>query len=77
MKVQKIKFDPMAPIESGRRYTAAQVALILGIACGTLANLRCENRGPSFIKAAGKIQYLGEDIINYLEDRKTITRNVA
>ncbi len=41
--------------------TAADVSGLYGIAPGSLANLRCQKRGPKFFKIGRKVLYRPED----------------
>ena len=45
-----------------------EVAKILKVTVGTLANYRCDGTGPRFIKG-GRIQYRKRDVLAYLESR--------
>jgi hypothetical protein len=45
--------------------TATDVAALYGIAPGSLANLRCQKRGPKFFKIGRKVVYRPEDCDAY------------
>ena len=48
-------------------YTPAETAMILGIACKTLAMYRLEGRGPR-VTQMGRPRYRGSDLLAYIEE---------
>lgn len=51
--------------------TAKEAALILGIALGTLYNMRQRRQGPPFSKIGGKIVYRERDVLRYIAKHTT------
>lgn len=47
--------------------TAADTARVLGISAGTLAAMRCQGRGPAYVKVGRLVKYDPADVRAYVE----------
>jgi hypothetical protein len=56
--------------------TDAQLAVRWQLSRGTLANQRCQGRGPAYLKLAGRVRYRRSDIEAY-EQAGLVTRKPA
>ncbi|OBB18546.1 hypothetical protein A5761_08665 [Mycolicibacterium setense] len=56
----------LAPEELPPVATAAQVATIVQTTVDALAQDRYRRRGIPYVKIAGRVRYLREDVLNYL-----------
>lgn len=50
-------------------YLPAALADELGVAVSTLANWRSANKGPKFVRIAGRIHYMRSDVDQWLQDQ--------
>lgn len=48
------------------RLTTKEAAIYLGVAVNTLARMRSQNRGPSYIRVGRSIYYTMDQLNNYL-----------
>jgi len=64
----KNELRALSPRDALERYP------VLGCA-GTLANLRCQKRGPKFFKVGRKVAYRPEDIEAFLFKNPVLTRD--
>jgi predicted DNA-binding transcriptional regulator AlpA len=58
--------------KSQKWLTDHQVVEKTGIPRQTLANLRCQGKGPIFYKIGRSIRYKEQDIENYMESHRVI-----
>lgn len=56
--------------------TTLETAATLGLTPKTLANMRCQGKGPCFHKIGGKVWYRGQDILSYQRRRRYIASGV-
>ena len=42
----------------------------IGLAPQTLRNLRCQGKGPAYVKIGRAVRYFEEDLVAYLEKRR-------
>ncbi|MED5815731.1 DNA-binding protein [Mycolicibacterium sp. 050232] len=56
----------LAPEELPPVATAAQVATVVQTTVDALAQDRYRRRGIPYVKIAGRVRYLREDVLNYL-----------
>ena len=56
----------IAPAELPPVATAAQVATVVQTTVDALAQDRYRRRGIPYVKIAGRVRYLREDVLNYL-----------
>jgi predicted DNA-binding transcriptional regulator AlpA len=61
---------------SDRLLRPADVAERIGIPVGTLANWRCDGRGPRYLKVGRHVRYRAADLETWL-DRQTVKRRSA
>lgn len=66
-KQDNVGVDPLA------MYDEHNVAVILGVAEGTLRNWRNKNVGPVFRKFVGSVRYRGSDLIAYIDQSAVAT----
>ena len=52
-----------------------EVSKITGIGRQTLANWRCQQKGPRYIKSGRLVRYALQDILAYMEARKIGTQD--
>ena len=52
-----------------------EVSRITGIGRQTLANWRCQQRGPRYVKSGRLVRYAMNDILAYMEARKVGTQD--
>lgn len=55
-----VKQDTHSPVE---------VAEVIGVTVGTLAAWRCRNKGPKFVRIAGRIRYPKTEVQEWLEEQ--------
>ena len=48
-------------------YKPAELAEELGVKVGTLANWRNSNKGPKFVRIAGRIHYMRTDVQEWIQ----------
>ena len=56
--------------DNGTLYPAGDPALKILGSPQTLANWRCEGRGPAFIKLGGRVAYRGDDLNRWIEGQR-------
>jgi len=71
----------LPPITSSTLLTTREAARRLGLAPGSLANLRSRGQGPIYVrlkgrgtKGRGAIRYLESDLVRYIEQCRTEQR---
>lgn len=57
----------------GRLLRPVDVATRIGVPVGTLANWRCDGRGPRYLKVGRHVRYRVEDLEAWL-DRQVVRR---
>ena len=57
----------MRPFEDETFYRPTDPAVAQFWAAKTLANMRLDGRGPSYLKLGGRVLYSGHDLNSYLE----------
>lgn len=57
----------------GRLLRPADMAARIGVPVGTLANWRCDGRGPRYLKVGRHVRYRVEDLEAWL-DRQVVRR---
>ncbi len=67
--------DPVPP-EPAAWLTPEETSSSIGVTPKTLANMRCQGKGPCFHKFGGKVWYLGKDILTYRRRRRYIASGV-
>lgn len=67
--------DPIPP-DPQAWLTTQETAGSLGLTPKTLANMRCQGKGPCFHKIGGKVWYRGQDILTYQRRRRYIASGV-
>jgi hypothetical protein len=53
--------------EEAHLFTPSEVAEILGVSVGTLANWRVYGTGPKFLRVNGGVRYAKTDLLRFLE----------
>ncbi|SLL01214.1 Uncharacterised protein [Mycobacteroides abscessus subsp. abscessus] len=62
--------DLLAPDELPPIATTAQVALVVQTTVDALAQDRYRRRGIPYVKIGGRVRYLREDVVKFLEDNR-------
>lgn len=52
-----------------------EVSKLLGIGRQTLCNLRCQQKGPRYVKCGRLVRYAMSDVLAYMEARKVGTHD--
>ena len=57
-------------IKSDLRYSSVEAAVLLGVSPNLLRQWRHKGRGPVYYKLEGRVTYIGEDLIGYMDQAK-------
>lgn len=58
---------------SKKSLTAREVAEVYGLEVGTLANLRCQKRGPKYYRVGRKVLYWVDDVEKWVKRVPVLT----
>jgi len=65
--------DLSEEVKRKKLLTAQQVSQIYGLNVKTLANWRCQSKGPSYYKLSGKVMYPVDGIQKWLRESIVVT----
>jgi hypothetical protein len=68
----KMKSNGTIQIQEKRYVTTAEASKILGLAKGTLSNMRIYGGGPNWVKLKKAVFYDVQDLIKFMEEHKVI-----